>query len=188
MARIVRLSRIAESRQQDRAPGGTGLVGRLRAVPWEALAMVVAFVSVAYVATVLLSHGGSERLLSLHKQPALHMAHFSGCIGATRITCVVDGDTIWLDGIKIRVADIDTPEVSEPSCAEELALGRKATLRLTELLNDGPFALEMAGSRDEDIYGRKLRVVTRGGKSLGTTLVEEGLAHPWDGSRHSWCG
>jgi endonuclease YncB( thermonuclease family) len=32
-----------------------------------------------------------------------------------------------------------------------------------------------------------LRTVHRGGKSLGSTMVEEGLAERWKGSRSSWC-
>src|SRR3546814_7054959 len=39
--------------------------------------------------------------------------------GMTRRTCVVDGDTFWLEGEKIRIADIDTPEISEPKRSEE---------------------------------------------------------------------
>jgi micrococcal nuclease len=45
----------------------------------------------------------------------------------TRRTCVVDGDTFWLEGEKIRIADIDTPEISEPKCDAEYQLGMKAT-------------------------------------------------------------
>ena len=71
------------------------------------------------------------------------------------------GDTFWLDGVKIRIADIDTPEFSEPRCGYEYELGMRATHRLVELLNAGPFELRTIGSRDEDQYGRKLRVVTR---------------------------
>jgi len=37
---------------------------------------------------------------------------FQKCALGTRQACVVDGYTIWLDGQKIRIADIDTPEVS----------------------------------------------------------------------------
>ena len=107
--------------------------------------------------------------------------------GSTRRTCVVDGDTFWLDGVKIRIADIDTPEISEPRCDYEYQLGMRATHRLVELLNGGPFELRTIGSRDEDQYGRKLRVVTRGGRSLGDQLVSEGLARTWTGRREPWC-
>ncbi|RST87295.1 thermonuclease family protein [Aquibium carbonis] len=112
---------------------------------------------------------------------------FPICGSGARIDCVVDGDTIWLGGTKIRLADINTPEVSSPQCAAERRLGERATLRLQALLNDGPFELRAAG-RDEDRYGRKLRTLHRGGQSLGDVLVAEGLAHPWNGRRESWCG
>lgn len=111
---------------------------------------------------------------------------FSRCSGPIRVTCVVDGDTIWLEGQKIRIADMNTPEVSKPDCPAERVLGQRATNRLTSLLNEGGFSLETI-DRDEDGYGRKLRIVTRGGQSLSRILVAEGLAEEWTGSRRSWC-
>jgi endonuclease YncB( thermonuclease family) len=113
-------------------------------------------------------------------------ASFPICGSGRRITCVVDGDTFWLDGLKYRIADIDTPEISQAQCAAEKALGDRATGRLADLLNAGPFTLAPA-DRDEDRYGRKLRMVYRDGASLGDSLVAEGLAHRWDGSKHPWC-
>lgn len=112
---------------------------------------------------------------------------FPICASGARTTCVVDGDTFWLDGIKYRISDIDTPEISEPKCARERELGERAKYRLQSLLNAGAFGLK-AGLRDEDKYGRKLREVYRGGRSLGAQLVDEGLAHSWIGFKQSWCG
>jgi micrococcal nuclease len=66
-------------------------------------------------------------------------------------------------------------------------LGNRATQRLHELVNLAPFTADAATDRDEDKCGRKLRVLTRDGQSLGGVLVQEGLARPWDGSRHPWC-
>ena len=113
-------------------------------------------------------------------------ANFGTCAGPIRITCVVDGDTFWLDGTKYRIADINTPEVGSPQCPQEAQLGRRATERLTQLLNAGPFTLTRA-DRDEDRYGRKLRVVEREGRSIGMALVSEGLAEEWQGVRRGWC-
>jgi micrococcal nuclease len=113
-------------------------------------------------------------------------AHFGPCFGSVRIACVVDGDTFWYGGEKIRIADINTPEVSSPGCAAEARLGAAATRRLTALLNEGAFALERV-DRETDKYGRSLRVVTRGGTSVGATLVSEGLAEEWQGYRRDWC-
>ena len=107
--------------------------------------------------------------------------------GMVRQTCVVDGDTFWFEGRKIRIADIDTPEISEPKCVSEYALGMKATHRLRDLLNAGPFDLQPIPDRDLDKYGRELRVVVRNGRSLGDQLVSEGLARTWSGRREPWC-
>lgn len=114
------------------------------------------------------------------------VAQFDHC-GMVRRTCVVDGDTIWLEGNKIRIADIDTPEVSQPQCQLEKQLGDRATDRLIELLNAGPFELRTIGDRDTDQYGRNLRVLVRDGRSLGDQLVSEGLARTWTGRREPWC-
>jgi len=113
-------------------------------------------------------------------------ARFGVCSGSGRVTCVVDGDTFWFRGQKIRIADINAPEVSHPGCAREAALGKAATGRLVALLNQGPFSLA-AGKRDQDRYGRLLRTVTRSGASVGGALVREGLAEEWKGYRGNWC-
>lgn len=135
---------------------------------------------------------GSPSLTSSEFTPKLSLVaetsspHFELC-GMTRRTCVVDGDTFWLEGEKIRIADIDTPEISEPKCDAEYQLGMIATHRLRDLLNEGAFEVRPIGNRDEDRFGRKLRVVVRGGQSLGDQLVSEGLARTWTGRREPWC-
>jgi micrococcal nuclease len=113
-------------------------------------------------------------------------AAFALCAPGPRNTCVVDGDTFWLQGEKVRIADINAPETHGAQCPVEQQLGDEATARLITLLNAGPFALE-SGSRNRDRYGRLLRTVTRHGRSLGVELVDEGLAERWMGRRSSWC-
>lgn len=100
---------------------------------------------------------------------------------------VIDGDTFDYGGTRVRIADIDTPEV-DGRCAYETELAARATRRLGDLLGAGEFELHPTpDGRDEDRYGRKLRIVTRGGRSLGDTLVSEGLARTWSGRREPWC-
>jgi micrococcal nuclease len=98
---------------------------------------------------------------------------------------ITDGDTFRYRGEKIRIADIDAPEV-RGRCAYETQLAARATDRMEELLQAGPFELRTM-DRDEDRYGRKLRVVVRAGRSLGDQLVAEGLARTWTGRREPWC-
>lgn len=148
--------------------------------------MLIAFTASAAVASLALGY----MPLQLPGRPVAAVptisVSFPLCSSGHRSTCVVDGDTFWLEGTKYRIADIDTPEVSNFGCPAEKALGDRATARLAALLNAGPFALEPA-ERDEDRYGRKLRIVTRDGASLGAQLVSEGLAHRWGGPQREWC-
>lgn len=113
-------------------------------------------------------------------------AAFTLCAEAPRTNCVVDGDTFWIGGEKVRLVDINAPETQQAGCAAERALGDRAKHRLLVLLNAGPFTLEIAG-RPTDRYGRALRVAKRGGQSLGQQLVREGLADHWRGRRSDWC-
>lgn len=117
---------------------------------------------------------------------ALAAIRFGFCHSGGGDDCVVDGDTFRLGGERIRIADIDTPETHPPRCAREAELGAAATRRLHALLNAGPVALQDHG---QDRYGRRLAIVSRGGRSLGDSLVAEGLARPYSGGRRAgWCG
>lgn len=97
---------------------------------------------------------------------------------------MVDGDTFWFRGEKIRIADIDAPELSPPRCEREHGLAAKQ--RLLDILNSGPLSFKMT-ARDKDRFGRKLRIVYRDRRSVGDVLIAEGLARKWQGSRRSWC-
>ena len=93
--------------------------------------------------------------------------------------CVHDGDTIWWNGEKMRLADIDTPELNG-QCPYERALAKQARDRLVELLNTHSIHIERVGA---DRYGRtlvRLPVVSQ-------ALVREGLAREWSGRREGWC-
>jgi micrococcal nuclease len=109
---------------------------------------------------------------------------FDMCGEGKRVTCVVDGDTFWLKGEKIRIANIDTPELGKPACLDEMERAAKATRRLVELLNGGDLALNREGL---DQYGRTLATLGRDGVDIGDVLVAEGLARTWTGRRESWC-
>lgn len=158
---------------------GRGFAVLLVALPLAAFAAVFLWQGPPQVSAQGLLAAGS---LSTDRESA----RFAPCDGPVRVTCVVDGDTIWYEGTKIRIADINAPELSDPQCASEAALARRATQRLTALLNAGPFTLESI-DRSEDKYGRALKVITRDGESLGDQLVAEGLAEEWRGRRRDWC-
>jgi endonuclease YncB( thermonuclease family) len=112
---------------------------------------------------------------------------FTRCERGRAHGCVVDGDTFKLGQRSIRIVGIDAPETHPARCAAEAAQGEAATARLLALLNAGPF--EMIGSAIDatDRYGRDLRVLKRGGRSIGDQLVEEGLVRRYGGFKMGWC-
>ena len=88
-----------------------------------------------------------------------------------------------LDGVD---AVIDASNVDTLRAKRSVAFFEAATGRLLRWLNAGAFTLESV-DRETDRYDRKLRIVTRGGDSVGDMLVDEGLARRWEGRRRPWC-
>jgi micrococcal nuclease len=102
---------------------------------------------------------------------------------ATAHPCVTDGDTFRWGTERIRLVDIDAPELAG-RCPEERALALRSRDRLLELLNSGEVTIERRG---QDRYGRTLSRVRVNGIDIGQQLVAEGLARAYEGRRRSWC-
>ena len=108
---------------------------------------------------------------------------------------VIDGDTvemrvsIWLGQdvtTRVRMRGIDAPEL-RARCEDELLKAEAAKQMLTELLGRGEVFLSEVGY---DKYGTRVlaRIVDASGADLGASLVERGLARPYQGGkRQSWC-
>jgi endonuclease YncB( thermonuclease family) len=101
-----------------------------------------------------------------------------------RVGRVVDGDTIELrSGARVRLVQIDTPEVFEGEC-----YGAQASRALERLLPAGArIRLEADPATDRvDRFGRLLRYVVRAdGVNVNLRLVSLGAAAPYfyDGER-----
>jgi len=160
-----------------------GAKRRSRSFPGWVTSPVIPLAVIAFV--VAWQYAPGKPAPSATGQPAVR-ASFHQCKWGGGTNCVVDGDTIYLEGQKIRIAGIDAPETHDYDCPEELALGDRATERLQALLNGGAVTL-LSIDRDEDVYGRKLREVAVDGSDVGDTLISEGLARAYGGGRRSWC-
>ena len=123
-------------------------------------------------------------ILAVAATPALSIGV---CNGPNRHSCVVDGDTVWLDGTKYRMAGYDAPETTTNICGgqAEVDLGRRATRRVVELLNAGGISIADHGTRGK--YGRGLISIYSGGTDIGDILIREGLARHWPDGRELWC-
>jgi endonuclease YncB( thermonuclease family) len=105
---------------------------------------------------------------------------------------VIDGDTLDIDGTRIRILSIDTPETFRSRCDNELKLGLAAKQRLRELLDSGEVSYTPDGV---DRFGRTLAHVYVGDVNVGDVLLKEGHALPYapgpdaKKKRHdTWCG
>ena len=109
---------------------------------------------------------------------------------------IIDGDTLSIDGTRIRIVEIDTPETYKSRCENELVLGLKAKERLRALVDQGPVHYEANGT---DRYGRTLARVyidlDSGPVDVGETLMTEGFALPYRPGAEDklrrlqvWCG
>lgn len=109
------------------------------------------------------------------------------CGSGARYTCVVDADTIWLDGVNYRLAGFDAPEEYNNACGgnRERRLARQATRRLAELLNSQPWQIQSLGQADR--YRRVLANLYVSGEDVGNILIREGLARRWRDGPEFWC-
>jgi endonuclease YncB( thermonuclease family) len=119
-------------------------------------------------------------------RPEAVRASFSYCHSRGGTNCVVDGDTFWIGGEKVRIAGIDAPETHPPRCADEARLGNAATERLHALLNSGAVTMTSI-DRDRDRYGRLLRNVAVNGADIGEAMIGAGVARAYGSGRRSWC-
>lgn len=110
-----------------------------------------------------------------------------GMCGANRHTCVVDGDTIWYRGANLRLQSYDTPEPYDGICGghAEVALAKRASARLLQLLNSNAFTVESFGI--DGTGSRTLATIRIDGRDVGDILIEERLARRWPDGDEWWC-
>lgn len=103
-------------------------------------------------------------------------------------TCLVDGDTLWLNGEHIRLQAFDTPEPQSSICGEEaeVRLAKQASARMLELLNNNNWTIQRFGL-DSTSGRRQLATIRIDGVDVGDILISEGLARRWPDGEEWWC-
>ncbi|MBH0115153.1 thermonuclease family protein [Novosphingobium sp. YJ-S2-02] len=96
-----------------------------------------------------------------------------------------DGDTLRCERERIRIADIDAPELpGSPSCSRtkrlahwcDYALGKASRDALIRFVGNAPVTITRLGT---DRYGRTLARVSVRGRDVGQFLVSQRLARAW---------
>jgi len=109
---------------------------------------------------------------------------------AVALFYVIDGDTVVRDGVHIRIANIDAPELRHAACDKERRLAAVARDRLRVLLDSGPVTIHLGdpnNGRLIDRFGRTLATLSVNGVDVGDVLVAEHLARFWTAPKRSWC-
>ena len=89
---------------------------------------------------------------------------------------VVDGDTVELAGERIRIANIDAPEVRTAQARRRVAARPAAKARLEQLLGAGIVVIERGDppvAPQIDRWGRTPARITVDGRDVGDFLIEE---------------
>ncbi len=117
-------------------------------------------------------------LIVLNLTGQLHLPHLPGGGGGPALAGhprVVDGDTLELDGTRIRLFGIDAPE-SAQSCERDgaaYACGQAAKHYLEQLIGGQPVACR---AKDRDRYGREVAICTVGTADINAAMVRAGWA------------
>lgn len=88
---------------------------------------------------------------------------------------VIDGDTIEIHGVRIRLNGIDAPE-SRQLCRKgdvDYRCGQAAAFALADLIGDTTVSCEPSG---KDRYGRTIATCAAHGADIGSRMVEAGHA------------
>lgn len=83
-----------------------------------------------------------------------------------RAPAIIDGDTVFHDGQRIRIWGIDAPEMSQSG-------GQAAKERLAQLCHRRHIHVV---PRDTDVYGRTVAQLFCGRGDIGAAMVESGYA------------
>ena len=102
-----------------------------------------------------------------------------------------DGDPcyVMLNGAntKIRLLELDTPEISKPKCEAELELGLKARDYLNNLI-DNAATIEFKTDYEEDYFGRTLSYLIIDGEDVSANIVSKNLGVVYDrDNKTDWC-
>ena len=125
---------------------------------------------------ITLTKGSLNLILNMKKLIGiLVLSLLCSSIASAKSLRVVDGDTIILNGEKIRFSGIDTPELKQTCLKdnEEVGCGMNAKMLLVKKIgNNTPICI----GKEKDFYKRTLAECFVKGESLSKFLVRSGYA------------
>ena len=100
---------------------------------------------------------------------------------------VIDGDTIEFDGQRYTLISFCTPEKYTAKCDIKYEKGKRAEVRLRELIAS-VLSVQLNIQPTTDKYGRRLAKLHMSDEDIGSILIHENLVRDYrSGSRGAWC-
>ena len=102
-----------------------------------------------------------------------------------------DGDTCYVslkgEKLKIRLLELDTPEISQPKCAKEKKLGIKSRDFVNNLIKNAK-KIEFKTDYEFDYFGRILSYLIVDDEDVSALLVKNNLGIVYKkGHKKNWC-
>ena len=102
-----------------------------------------------------------------------------------------DGDTCYVTykgkNDKVRLLGLDAPEISNPKCEQEYALGIDARNFVNNLISEG-VSIKFKTEYNRDFFGRILSYIIVDGENVSKKMVSNGLGVIYDRSnKKDWC-
>lgn len=102
-----------------------------------------------------------------------------------------DGDTCYVtienENTKIRLLELDTPEISKPKCTQEKKLGIQARDFINELILNAK-NIKIKTEYKKDYFGRTLAFVIIDGVNISELLIKNNLGVVYKkGHKKNWC-
>lgn len=136
-----------------------------------AIALILSFItgviSAGYLLTLLATESGTTSYSHVSRSP-------SSGIYEGEVTRIIDGDTLDVDGTRIRLSLVNCPERGQSGYSE----ARDFT---SDLCPVGSTAqVDVDDGQPTDTYGRTVAVVYCGGENLNAELYRHGLARIYE--------
>jgi endonuclease YncB( thermonuclease family) len=180
--RVSRIRRDPPVRMPTEAELKQAEVSKREREKWWAFVGVAFFaagIAAAAVALSAMTTSGYDPAVAAREE-----ARFRQCYNAAGGNCVLDGDTIRVEGEWVDIAGLDAPTVTAAPCVEERVRGIAASVRLADRLNRGKVAVSRPFN---DAYGRVVRRVEVNGVDVAGVMISANLARPYTGEKYDWC-
>jgi micrococcal nuclease len=100
---------------------------------------------------------------------------------------VVDGDTLAFGRERVRIANLDAPDVGiHARCALEQRRGEGAKSYAQGLIRNASL-IEIVHRNGLDRFGRTLARVQVDGRDFAGLMIAAGYGRPWRGRSSDWC-